>query len=170
MHSDEGSADPIGNGDTLTLRRATIDDARRIFEWRNMPEMIPLSRTQKPVAWQEHWRWFQRIIAGREHLLLIVLLGEEPIGEIRFDRLTERTWEISILLVPKHTGRRLGVQALTLACQEIFALGAEQIIAIIRKENQRSVIAFQKAGFRPSDKPLTQIPPNHIALVAKHTE
>ncbi len=132
----------------LTFRTATIEDAYMIFTWRNLPEMIVLGRTQRPVKWEEHYRWFRRVLMSGNHVLLIVLLGREPIGQVRFDRLENRSCEVSIYLLTQYTGRGLGVKALKYACREAFTrMGVEEVIAVIREDNQRSISAFQKAGF-----------------------
>jgi perosamine synthetase len=132
----------------LVLRTATIADARMIFEWRNMPEIVALGKSQRAVGWEEHSNWFQSALKDDQHLLLIVQLAKQPIGQVRFDYVRPRSCEVSIYLLPGYTGRGLGVLALRCACLEAFArLGVENILATIREDNQRSISAFQKAGF-----------------------
>ena len=137
-----------GDSSQLTLRGATMDDVRMIFAWRNIPELAEMGRTQRPVGWEEHLSWFQRVLTDGNHLLLIVLLGQEPIGQVRFDLVKDRSCEVSISLLPQYTGRGLGVLALEHACWEAFArMAVDEIVAVIRKDNQRSISAFKKAGF-----------------------
>jgi RimJ/RimL family protein N-acetyltransferase len=170
MPTRERPSEPTSVNGPVSLREATLDDARLIFEWRNLPEMIPLSKTQRRVDWAEHWQWFQNVVTSKDHLLLIVLLQQNPIGQIRFDRLSGRVWEVSILVVPQYTGRGLGVDALKLACEKIYTLGAEEIVAIVRSDNRRSVRAFQKAGFRLDEGSSAEVPPDHVALLARLSE
>ena len=132
----------------LILRRATIEDMRMIYTWRNIPEIISLGKTQRPVEWDEHRKWFQEVVMGDNHLLLVVSLGGKPIGQVRFDRLNDHSCEVSVLLLPQYTGRGLGVLALKHACWEAFArMDIKEIVATIRQDNRRSVSAFRKAGF-----------------------
>ena len=42
----------------LELRAANDLDAKLLFNWRNMDEIILLSASQLPVAWKDHQKWF----------------------------------------------------------------------------------------------------------------
>ncbi len=152
----------------VKLERASSKDAKMIFSWRNLPEIIALGTTQKPILWKEHLPWFKKILRGRKsHLLLIILKNKKPIGQVRFDKLNNSTLVVSIYLLPKFTGHGLGVIALNCACKKAFdQLCATRIIAVIRKNNLRSLSAFQKSGFeimlRSSSD--TKVPPRHLLL------
>ncbi len=141
---------------SLTLRRATIDDMKMIFDWRNLPELFVWGKTRKPVEWEEHVNWFKSVITSPQHFLLIVAAGDKPIGQVRFDRKSNHVSEVSIYLLPHYTGRGLGVKALRLACDEAFArMSLKEILALIREDNHYSISAFTKAGFarQKSEKP-----------------
>src|SRR5262245_10571842 len=124
------SIDERANTNThLTLRRATIEDAEMVFAWRNLPAIIALGTTRRAVEREEHYTWFQLTIEGNSRLLFVVLLNEEPVGQVRFDRLRDHSYEVSIYLLPQYTGRGLGVLALKYACWEVFAqMPVEKII------------------------------------------
>jgi perosamine synthetase len=144
-----GSLKAVPELGLLTLRMATMDDAKMVFSWRNMPEIIAMGTTRRPVQWDEHLSWFQKVVRGDQHLFFIVLLGQQAIGQVRLDRVDERSCEVSIYLLPEFTGRGLGVLALKHACWESFAtMKVKELLAHIREDNQRSVTAFQRAGFK----------------------
>jgi RimJ/RimL family protein N-acetyltransferase len=133
---------------TVELRNARPDDMRRVFEWRNLPEVVAWGAVPHTVTWQEHQRWFETVLAGGGHLLMIVMHEAREIGVVRFDRSSPVEAVISIYLVPDRVGRGLGVDAIRLACERIFAAwDVAQIAAHTRKDNRPAIRAFQKAGF-----------------------
>ena len=136
----------------LVLRRAAPDDVELLFEWRNLPQIVDLSTSRRRVDWDEHRAWLTGLLADANRLLLVILSGHQPIGQVRFDPLPAARRDartISVYLVPGHTGRGLGVPALRAASAMAFdLLRVRRIYAFIRQDNARSVRAFEKAGYR----------------------
>ena len=156
---------PMLANSSLLLRRATRDDAKMVFDWRNLPEIVALGTSRRPVDWNQHVDWFSQVVTGRDHLLLIVLLDRVPIGQVRFDGMPGNSCSVSIYLLDRCTGRGLGTAALTRACWQAFAdLSVERIVATIRKDNPRSIAAFRKAGFVAPGHTLPEPPSEHMVL------
>lgn len=134
---------------SLKLRPATPDDARRIFAWRNDPWLVSRSTSQLPVSWEEHSRWFERVLTDHRHLLLII--EPEPgiaAGTVRLDRIDDSRAVVTIYLLREFTGQGFGARALVDACSRAFAgWSIHTIHAHIRKDNHPSFSAFVKAGF-----------------------
>jgi perosamine synthetase len=150
------------NAGAVTLRQAVLADAQTIFDWRNLPEIVSHGTSPRQIPWQEHRDWFQKMVASADQLMLIIGLGDKPIGQVRFDRTEQRCCRTSIYLVPPYIGRGLGVVALKRACWEVFAtFGVDRIEALIRHDNPRSVSAFRKAGF-VVQQPGPDLPPAHV--------
>ena len=42
---------------TISLRKATLDDAHQIFMWRNDIDVRSVSRFSRKVEWEEHAAW-----------------------------------------------------------------------------------------------------------------
>jgi RimJ/RimL family protein N-acetyltransferase len=127
----------------LQLRPAMLEDAKMVFAWRNDPFILARGSSQRAVEWDEHLKWFEETVHDGSRKMFIVLLDDNPVGQVRFDRTDEHTCEVSIYLLPAYTGRGIGVVALKTACWEAFAhLGVKRIVALIRKDNQQSVSAF----------------------------
>ena len=144
----------------VRLRLATPEDEERVFQWRNMPEIVALGRTQKTVSWEDHQTWFRHTIDDPRRLLLIVVLNDQPIGQVRFDQNhnEDHACEVSIYLLAGFTGRGLGTSALKQSCSIAFdRLGVNRIDAVILGENQRSLSAFRKAGFENIPLPLDAV-------------
>ncbi|HZP81036.1 MAG TPA: bifunctional GNAT family N-acetyltransferase/class I SAM-dependent methyltransferase [Chthonomonadaceae bacterium] len=146
----------------IRLRPATPEDAERLFAWRNLPEIVALGTTQRSVTWEEHRAWFARTLQGDCRLLFFILHDEQPIGQVRFDREDTDSCQVSLYLLPEHTGHGWGVIALRQACAEAFRQWTvHKVIALIREENARSLSAFRKAGFLPLEAPDFEVPAGH---------
>jgi perosamine synthetase len=142
----------------LSLRPGNAQDAEIIFAWRNMPEIVALGSSQRSVDWDEHQRWLQQTLHDGHRLLLIVMLDGKPIGQVRFDCEGSDSAVVSIYLLSGFTGRGLGVEALKQGCWEAFGkMNVRQILAHVRKDNERSLSAFLKAGFTVDTRVATEL-------------
>lgn len=98
----------LGDAPVMT-RRATRDDAAMVLAWRNAPHVRSVSRDNRVIEWEAHRAWFERILASPDHLMLIAEKNAVPIGVVRFDRLADRRYEISLYLNPIVARRKLGL-------------------------------------------------------------
>jgi len=89
----------IGMGN-IEIRRATENDSKKLFEWRNYPAIRSVSRNNGLINWDAHCSWLSAVLADKDRELLIGYIGDEPIGVVRFDK-AEDVAEISIYLVPE---------------------------------------------------------------------
>ncbi len=152
---------PLHSG--IALRPARIEDMEQLFEWRNLPENIATATSGRPVLWVEHQRWFSESLRGDEHQIFIIFENENPLGQLRFDRVALFERVVSIYLIPRHTGRGLGVVAIRLGCTEIWRTDPlTKFTAWIRADNERSLRAFIRAGFHLDE--LSEQKPEHYRL------
>ena len=144
-------AKPSGtNQERLRLRAAVMDDAEMVFGWRNLASIVEVGSLKREVSWVEHQRWFEDSLRGDKRHLFIILVDDEPAGQMRFDRAGPHTAELSLYLLPAFSGRGLGVQAIEDGCHHMWKTDcAKQIVAWVREDNARSLSAFCKAGFSP---------------------
>ncbi len=133
----------------LTVRRADIDDARRLHNWRNDPAVRAVSFSSEPIAYEDHLGWLERTLADGREIILVGMMGPAPVGSLRY-RLDVAAATVSIVIAPDYRGRGLGADLLLAG--EAFLRGAGASIAEIRAEirpdNGSSVRVFEKAGFR----------------------
>ena len=155
----------------VSLVPVTQDDAARIFAWRNDPWLVSLSSSRRPVAWEEHQAWLERLLAGGDSLFFIIeaptAAGRGGVGTVRLDRRDDRQAVISIYLLREFTRRGYGGQALAAACAAGFAhWPIHEIAACVREDNPDSVAAFVKSGFLPvQEGPCPVCPPAHHRLL-----
>jgi RimJ/RimL family protein N-acetyltransferase len=139
-----------GFGDDPTimeLRRATIDDALDVLDWRNDPDAIAMSKTGA-VDRDDHLRWFPKAIEDQDRLVLIAMEAKRKLGMVRFDR-CGGTWLASINLAPEERGKGYGQAALEGAIRLLIdCIGSCRISAEIRHDNLGSIRIFEKCGFR----------------------
>ncbi len=148
----------------ITLRLATLEDREMIFRWRNDPFIVAHGSWHRAIEWAEHEKWFAETVRGTHRRMFIILHGNEPIGQIRFD-CEQSDCVISVYLMPPHTGHGWGIQAIRMGSAAIFEMwDVDRLIACVRLDNPVARSAFLKAGFRESSAG-TLCPPEHYSLV-----
>ncbi|HET7890005.1 MAG TPA: GNAT family N-acetyltransferase [Candidatus Sulfotelmatobacter sp.] len=148
--------------DAITLRRARPDDMERIFLWRNNPFLMRRSTSQQPVTWNEHQAWFTRALNNPDQLIFMVMHGDEPIGQVRFDRNKEHAI-ISVYVLEEKTGKGMGVEAIRRGSRAAFRQwNLSKVIACIRHDNSHATRAFAKAGYAEYKDDSGLCPPAHF--------
>lgn len=132
------------------LIMATPEDKDRVFRWRNDPWLIAYSPGLSRVDWEEHDRWFSEVLDTESHLLFIIEShGGTGMGTVRLDKAGKDRAIITIHLLQPHVGKGYGAKAIRDACSAGFKFWPwmKSVHAYIRKDNLRSVRAFEKVGF-----------------------
>lgn len=133
----------------VTLRHASINDSRMLWEWRNEEAVRLASFNTDPVPWEDHCRWFESRLKNPNSKILIAMNGPQtPIGQVRLDLANQRA-TISISIAEQYRsagyGRTIIRKATAVA---VCYFGVTAVDAMIRPENAASRKAFQKAGYR----------------------
>jgi RimJ/RimL family protein N-acetyltransferase len=131
----------------LTLRPATEEDVRFVWEVNNERTVRAQSISTEPIPWEDHRRWFADALERDDRKLYIAEVDEDRCGVVRFD-LEDAEATISIALSPDVRGRGLGTQTIDKGSQMLCERGdAKRILAFVRPDNVASVKAFERAGF-----------------------
>lgn len=132
----------------VAVRAATQADTRDLFDWRNAPEVRRFSRSDAPIAWDDHCRWLAATLADPRRVLLVGSAGSAPVGVVRYD-ISGAKAEVSIYLVPGQSGRGLGRALLGAAERWLAARHPE--VALVDAEalagNDASHRLFAGSGF-----------------------
>ncbi|TPW77246.1 bifunctional UDP-2,4-diacetamido-2,4,6-trideoxy-beta-L-altropyranose hydrolase/GNAT family N-acetyltransferase [Schumannella soli] len=131
--------------DRISVRPAVAGDAGRLLDWRNDPVSRAMSRTAGELAWNDHRAWVHRALRDPDRSLLIAELGRQAIGTLRFDRLDDIRYEVSIALAPSARGRGFASAALEAAIATLPS--GSEIIAEVDQRNAASRALFAKARF-----------------------
>lgn len=149
----------------VRVRAAGASDEERVFQWRNLPSIVAVSTNRRPVALEDHQRWFRATLASEARRLFVVEVDGAPVGTIRYDVLAHDCAEISIYLVPGYVGAGVGPKAFSQSLELIRKWkNLARIIAHVRTDNPRSLKYFQKLGFLRIEAECT--PELHVLALA----
>lgn len=134
----------------LRLRPAGPEDCDRIHAWASDPETRAVSFSPDPIPLEDHRRWYAASLESPTRRILVAEdPGGPPLGMVRFDlEEAEAEAEIGINLAPEARGRGLGPALLDLAAREFHREHPGlRILARIKRDNTRSLRAFERADF-----------------------
>ena len=144
----------------LTLRKATKEDTRVLYEWRNDPLTKENSIDSKPVGWDVHVEWVKRTLQGdvAGRTLYIAETDGCPVGTVRTDEGEDGYTEISYTVAPAWRGRGLG-KDMVLLCAHTAVRGKKLRARIKKGHGPSEAIAaalglapvFEEASADPSD-------------------
>lgn len=154
----------------LVARRATLEDARLLWEWRNDPATRAASRHREPVSWPDHLAWLEASLTRSDRKLFMVddEIGLGPVGTVRWDRAPgfgdEPEWEVSIAVAPERRGQSLArpllfvaeVMLTEVAHYETPPAAVTDVtayLAVVHVDNLASVRLFEGAGYLPDLPP-----------------
>jgi len=123
------------------LRRAELNDAGRLFDWRNDPETIAASINSEAVKSADHLVWLSKSLENPSRELLIAMDGSFCVGTVRFDKSEERT-EVSWTVNPAFRKQGIGSAMLREAVN-----GRSNLFACIKSANTASQKIAKRAGF-----------------------
>lgn len=138
-------------GENVRFRRVRENDCRLVWEWANDPDVRAVSFSSEPIRWEEHVQWFKAKLSDPDCLFLIAIDSEGvPIGQARFDMVREnKEAVISVSIDRKCRGKGYGSAMIRLASQKLLDLSEANVIhAYIKRDNEASIRAFVKAGYR----------------------
>ena len=133
----------------IRLRKADLNDARQLYDWRNDAETRRASFNTLPIRYEDHLRWLKQKLSD-QHVRFLIAMDEENLnlGYARLDLSADQA-EISLSLDKHQRGKGIGVafiQAVT--NYAVDDLKGRRVVARIKKSNVISASAFRRAGFR----------------------
>jgi RimJ/RimL family protein N-acetyltransferase len=134
------------------LRRAREEDVLLVFEWANDPAARQLSFSSKPILMETHREWFTKKLYDPYCTYLILCEGDEPAGQIRFERAGE-DYLISFSISSEMRGKGLGTRILEMGeAYMIKRIEAETILAgFVKKRNIASIRSFTRNGYESAE-------------------
>ena len=134
----------------LSLRPATLDDARRLWNWRNDLDTRMNSVTQQKVPWESHLTWLNTSLRNPSRILLIAEERGVPVGTVRYDlRQKPSDWELSWTVAPEARGQGVGTR---LVAEALRAHSGQRLWARIKSENRASIAIAEKVGLQFSHR------------------
>jgi ribosomal protein S18 acetylase RimI-like enzyme len=147
----------------LLARRATLEDSRLLWEWRNDPGTRAGSRNTDMVPWSQHLAWLEASLTRTDRLLLVVDDEVSPVGAVRWDLESESEsegeWEASITVAPDRRGQSLArplLRAGEVALAELAGSSRTDVtayLAVVHVDNVPSLRLFESTGYLPDLPP-----------------
>jgi UDP-2,4-diacetamido-2,4,6-trideoxy-beta-L-altropyranose hydrolase len=131
----------------VSVRRASLGDARFVWEVNNHPSVRAQSVSTAPIPWEAHEGWFARRVADPETFFYIATCDGGAAAVVRFEvRDGEAT--ISVAVSPRFRGKGLGARVIGCATEEFArARPGVRAVAWVRPDNTPSLRAFARAGY-----------------------
>ncbi|RYG39224.1 MAG: UDP-2,4-diacetamido-2,4,6-trideoxy-beta-L-altropyranose hydrolase [Burkholderiales bacterium] len=133
----------------MTLRAATGDDGVLLHAWRNDPVTRSVSGKSDEIAITDHLRWLDALLANPLRALYVAEVAGQPVGSIRFDRLPNGMFEVSLYLDPGLHGLGLGRRMLLLGEIKTMEMqgGDIEFVATVLAGNDASARLFESCGY-----------------------
>lgn len=134
----------------IALRPFERSDAYPLWLWANDPTTRRASGDRAEIAWEDHRRWLEALLASDLAVGFLAMEHDRPVGSIRFD--TRDRWataRLSYLIAPEARGRGLGGELLRLGCERLLAVHPDaELEAQVRGDNEASARLFRRLGWR----------------------
>jgi UDP-2,4-diacetamido-2,4,6-trideoxy-beta-L-altropyranose hydrolase len=132
----------------VELRRADMDDARLLYDWRNDPSVRAVSHATDPIPWDAHRQWLQTSLARPDRHVLVAHRHGQPLGTIRLE-VAAGCATVSIVVDPARRGAGLGPAMLDAmhAWVPRHDPAVQRLRAEVREGNHASMQAFHAAGY-----------------------
>jgi RimJ/RimL family protein N-acetyltransferase len=142
------------------LRRATINDAKLLFEWANDDEVRSTAVVKKDIEWDEHINWLtNKLQSNQSYIYILTDDQKENIGVVRFDK-DDDTFVISYSIDKLYRKKGMGLLILQLGFKKISRIAPQcKFRASVQTDNIASNKIFEKLGFRLEN---TEIIKKHV--------
>jgi RimJ/RimL family protein N-acetyltransferase len=127
----------------VVLRPASMEDAERLFDWRNDPATRTASRETAPLVFAKHLDWLQRCLGDNRCTLFVAQSDGKPVGTVRAER-GPAGWRVSWTVAPAYRGMGYG----SAMVRAFIRMLPGAVHAEIRTGNDRSIRIAKSAGMR----------------------
>ena len=134
---------------SVNLRKATIEDAQDILDWRNDPVTRESSFTKEEIDLETHMAWFKKKLADESCHMFILVDGDKKVGNIRVD-VEDKTGEISYMIAPNSRRKGYGRKIIALVEPEVSS-AVTTLVAYTLKDNPASAKCFSANGYTRED-------------------
>jgi RimJ/RimL family protein N-acetyltransferase len=124
-------------------------DAETLLRWRNDRATRAASREKHEVALDQHLGWLEASLQRDDRLLLVASDDEGDVGTVRWDRIENGEWEVSITVAPERRGHSLS-RPLLLAGERFLAdtdVAVAALPAGVHEANPASRRLFERSGY-----------------------
>ena len=135
----------------VSLRELRDTDLPLLLAWAHIKEIwtyMPTSRSSENLTWERHFSWWKSR-KDRVDWIIEPVGFQRPVGVIHLAGLSKPFPEVGLYIGEVGLwGQDIGEQSLKMVMAEASAMGIIILVAVMLKENQRSVSLFMKLGFK----------------------
>lgn len=137
------------HNENMTLRVAKPTDINDVYELSNENEVRKNSFNTEKIKFKDHEKWFKNKLDDLDNIFLIIKSGSDFLGQVRFD-LEENNATVSISITKNFRELGLGRNILKRSIEylKVNAPHIQIIKAYIKENNPKSVMLFEKMGFK----------------------
>jgi ribosomal protein S18 acetylase RimI-like enzyme len=130
----------------LKLRPAILSDAQTYFMWVNDSEVRSNAINTTPVSIQNHLKWFEERVMDVQNNLFVLVAGNLPVGQIRFEQHGEEA-VVDYSLDASVRGRGWGKQLIKMGVEALKPRREMILKAVVKERNIASAKALIETGF-----------------------
>ena len=127
--------------------KASMDDAKDLFEWRNDPLTREMSLTVDEIVVEEHMKWFKNSISNINREIFIFINDGQKVGMGRVDK-ANGVSTLSWLIAPNARGKGYGKALVKQLADSVKG----PKIALIKNNNAASIKIAECAGFKKAEQ------------------
>ncbi|GAA0782638.1 GNAT family N-acetyltransferase [Hathewaya limosa] len=133
------------------LKQVEEEDCDLLFEWANNKEVRKNSFNNTEISYDEHIKWFKKMILSPNVFMYIMDNGSNSVGQVRID-VIENCATISYSIDKEFRGQKLGTLIIKLIEKKIEELyEIDEIIGYVKKDNEPSKKIFKNLGYIEKD-------------------
>ena len=132
----------------VSLRKATMEDMDLLYKWANDTTVRENSFNTEPIPYENHIKWFNKMMNDESVLQFILMEDDTPVGQIRLN-IEASEAEIGYSIAADYRGHGYGHQILQLVKSEVKNHYPEikTLVAKVKPDNVASNKLFQKEGY-----------------------
>ncbi|QHT68826.1 GNAT family N-acetyltransferase [Rhodocytophaga rosea] len=133
----------------IDFRKATRDDLHLYYEWVNDKDVRANALNPEPIAWENHYQWYQNKLADSNTFLFVFEQDNIPVGQVRID-CREGFGYIDYSVDRNFRGKGYGKSMLGLVINYLQKDGREKVLylkAVVKTQNIASVTVFKNLHF-----------------------
>lgn len=130
-----------------TFRNIELLDEASLLELRNDPMNLEFFMNPRPIAAEDHARWFNSRFTDFKELQILAVVSKQLIGIVFIVPLDNHSGSISINIDSRYQSQGIGQELLMRMLLRSDSLGFSRIEALIHLSNTKSVLLFEKCGF-----------------------
>ena len=136
----------------VELKKATTKNLRDVFKWRNEPNTIPWMASRKPVVFEDHLIWYNKVINDETCLFLIIYVDNAAVGQIRYnleESSQKRIARVSMNITESMQGKGIGTKAFELGYNIVKKFNFAKMIQVrVHEEKASWIKKMELQGFK----------------------